>query len=88
MEKQKNAKWPKSVLVEIEFEEETAVLAIDNTREAAECLMELWPTLDGPAFHRAILICASALDGKTDHRGARAAFLAAAKEADILVPVH
>jgi hypothetical protein len=41
-----------------------------------------------PRFHRAILICAGALDGKIDHRGARAAFLAAAEEADILVPVQ
>jgi hypothetical protein len=88
MEKRATAKWSKSVFVAIEFEEETAVLAIDNTREAAECLMELWPTLDTPAFHRAILICASALDGKIDQRGARAAFLAAAEDADILVPVH
>jgi hypothetical protein len=48
MEKRKTAKWSKSVFIAIEFEEETAVLAIDNTREAAECLMELWPTLDGP----------------------------------------
>lgn len=81
-------KWRKAVLVEIEFEEAAAVLQIDNTREAAECLMELWPTLDGPAFHRALLVCRGALEGRIDDAGAREAFHAAAEEAEILVPVH
>ncbi|MDR6759210.1 hypothetical protein J2Y48_004526 [Mycoplana sp. BE70] len=84
----KSQKWSKAVLVEIEFEEEFAVLQIDNTREAAECLMELWPTLDGVAFHRALVVCATSLEGGADDRGAREAFRAAAEEADILVPIH
>ncbi|WP_405030275.1 DUF982 domain-containing protein [Mycoplana sp. BE70] len=45
--------------------------------------MELWPTLDGVAFHRALVVCATALEG-----GADEAFRAAAEEADILVPIH
>lgn len=88
MFEQKSQKWQKAVLVEIEFEEELAVLQIDNTNEAANCLMELWPTLDGPAFHRALMMCASALEGSADVRGAWEAFRAAAEEANILVSIH
>lgn len=88
MVKPKSKKWPKSVMVEIEFEEEFAVLAIDNTREAAECLMELWPAFDGVAFHKALVVCATALEGGADDRRAREAFHAAAEEADILVSIH
>lgn len=88
MRARKSNRWSRSVVVEIAFEEETAQLIIDNTREAAECLMELWPDHDGPKFSRALLICACALDGVSDDVNARAAFLAAAEEAGIVVPIH
>ena len=84
----KTGKWLRAVFVEIEFEEETAVLQIDNTREAAECLSNLWPYDDGIEFLNAVRLCSAAMDGRTDDESARVAFMAAAMEADIAVPIH
>lgn len=80
--------WVKQVLVEIELEDETAVLHVINTREAAVCLMSLWPHSRGPAFVEAVRACNAAIDGKADDESARDAFLAAAVEAEIAVPIH
>ena len=72
----KAGKWLRAVFVEIEFEDETAVLQIDNTREAAECLTNLWPQNDGIEFLNAVRLCSAAMDGRTDDESARVAFMA------------
>lgn len=58
---------------------------IENAARAAEVLLELWPVEPGPkhlAARKTILRC---LTGKCDAEKARAAFVAAAREAGNLV---
>lgn len=88
METHQSGMWIKAVLVEIEFEEETAIVQIENTLQAAECLSLLWPDSDGAAFTDAVRICSDAMDGTADDESARDAFFAAAVEAEIAVAIH
>lgn len=81
-------KWSQSVVVEIEHEGENAHLVISNTRDAAECLAQLWPDLESPEFARARVICDMALNVQLEHAQARSAFIQAAQDADIVIPLH
>jgi hypothetical protein len=71
------------VLVETEMGRRCAV---GSVREAAECLVDDWPTEGrGRAYQIACIICRRALAGYAAAEPARLAFIAAAKEVDIFV---
>ena len=80
--------WSQSVVVEIQHEGENGHLVISNTSDAAECLAQLWPDLESPEFARARVMCDMALKGQLEHAQARSAFVEAAQEAEIMVPLH
>jgi hypothetical protein len=46
-------------------------------------MIEDWPTEDGPALDKALLVCADVIKGKRSNEDARKAFIAAAIEAGI-----
>lgn len=55
------------------------------THYACECLLTLWPERQGPAYTKALKTCGEAVrEGKADHSQARAAFIEAAREANVL----
>jgi hypothetical protein len=58
---------------------------IGSVPEAAEVLLMSWPTHDGAKLKIARQKCLDALDGRVTITDARAAFIEAAKEADIFV---
>lgn len=58
---------------------------VASTVEAAEFLLERWPVEPGPLHMRARVACLEVLEGKMPPDHARAAFVAAAHEAGILV---
>jgi uncharacterized protein DUF982 len=69
---------------------ETAVAGqlrtVTSVREAAECLVEGWPTQGrGAHYRRAVQTCHAALEGTTTAASVRNAFIRAALEAGILV---
>lgn len=55
------------------------------TRDAAECLLDDWPVDDGECFHEALRIFMVVLDGRAEPDEARDAFVAAAREAGLVV---
>lgn len=57
---------------------------VSTVRRAAELLLEDWPAGGGPALTAAKAACLAALEGTGTVAAARAAFVAAAKEADVL----
>jgi hypothetical protein len=60
--------------------------AVGSVREAAECLVDDWPTEGrGRAYHIACIICHRTLAGDIAAEAARRAFIAAAKEAGVFV---
>ena len=60
--------------------------AVDSAREAAECLIGGWPKgRRGRAYIAGLGAMNAALGGRLDAETARAAFIAAAKEAGIFV---
>lgn len=59
---------------------------IDNTREAAECLMTVWPLNRGARHRDAVETCLKVLDGHRSTADARRALIEAAKESDVLAP--
>lgn len=58
---------------------------IRNTREAAEVLLDKWPTHEGVAYKAAIRMCRYVLSGEQPANYAREDFIAAAVEAFIHV---
>lgn len=73
--------WSKPVLIAIE--EPGQYVTIDTTQAASWAMIEDWPTEDGPALDKALLICADVMKGKASNEQARQAFIAAAIEAEI-----
>ena len=59
---------------------------IDTTREAAECLMTVWPLNRGARHRDAVETCLKVLDGHRSTADARRALIEAAKESDVLAP--
>ncbi|MBP1845906.1 hypothetical protein J2046_004180 [Rhizobium petrolearium] len=55
------------------------------TGDAADCLLNDWPVDDGENFHEALRTFMLVMDGLAEPEEARAAFVAAAKEAGLLV---
>lgn len=62
-----------------------AYRVVTGTRQAAECLMNLWPVSEGQKFESALRAVTAALDGDCTDEDARAAFIEAAKEAGLNV---
>jgi hypothetical protein len=58
-------------------------VTIDKTQAASWAMIEDWPTEDGPALDKALLVCADVIKGKRSNEDARKAFIAAAIEAGI-----
>jgi hypothetical protein len=59
---------------------------IRSAREAAECLMTVWPLDRGPRHRDAVETCLKVLDGHRSSAEARRALIEAALESDVLVP--
>jgi hypothetical protein len=60
-------------------------MRIKDPRNAMFVLAEKWPVTYGRAFQRALAFCAKAIEGKCSPSKARLAFLAAAREANVVV---
>ncbi len=75
------ALWSKPVLLALEEPGEYVTIA--TTQAASWAMIEDWPTEDGPALDRALLICADVIKGKRTNEDARRAFIDAAVEAGI-----
>ena len=75
--------WSKPVTLALEGPE--GYVTINTTQAASWALIEDWPTEDGDALDRALLICAEVKQGRRTDEDARTAFLAAATEAGISV---
>ena len=78
--------WPASVIVNLD--ELGGPQFVGSTREAALLLIRHWPVRRGQAFRQALKLCSEALEYQADPKDARDAFVAAAKEADIVVQLH
>jgi hypothetical protein len=59
---------------------------ISSTREAAECLMTVWPFNRGARHRDAVETCLKVLDGHRSTEDARRALVEAARESDVLAP--
>lgn len=75
--------WSKAVTLALEAPGKFTT--ISNIQEASWALIEDWPTEDGPALDRALLIIEAAMKGKKTAEDARRAFIDAAREAQIEV---
>ncbi len=73
--------WSKPVVVMIG--EPPVETSIDTTQAASWAMIEDWPTEDGEALDRALLIFAAVGSGKKTAEDARKAFVAAAVEAGL-----
>ena len=72
--------------VVVQTDEIGPLRAVKSVREAAECLVDDWPTEGrGRAYHIACIICHRTLAGDIAAEAARRAFIAAAKEAGVFV---
>ena len=61
-------------------------LAVTDTVQAAEMLLEAWPQdRRGPKYRAALRACMDVLEQRRAVAGARKAFIAAAKEAHVFV---
>jgi hypothetical protein len=70
--------------VNIEFAGNDHRRTITATRYAIECLTTLWPETRGELHDSAVAICRAALRGDISPTLARAAFIAAAREENLL----
>lgn len=77
--------WSKPVILALG--EDGADVTIDSTEAASWAMIEDWPTDDGEALDKALLVCAAVVErkGKKTDEDARKAFIAAAIEAGIAV---
>jgi hypothetical protein len=73
--------WPNPDM--LAHEEPGQYVTIDTTQAASWAMIEDWPTEDGPALDKALLVCADVIKGKRSNEDARKAFIAAAIEAGI-----
>lgn len=73
--------WKEPVVLELEGIGDYR--AIRSTREAAEVLLDKWPTHEGDAYKAAIRMCRYVLRGEQPEDYARQDFIAAAIEAFI-----
>lgn len=59
---------------------------INNAREAAECLMTVWPLNRGDRHRAAVETCLKVLAGHRSTEDARRALVEAALESEVLAP--
>lgn len=78
-----SSKWNKAVTLALEAPGKFTT--ISNLQQASWALIEDWPTEDGEALDRALLVIEAAIKGKKTSEDARLAFIAAAHEAGIEV---
>ncbi|MER2534613.1 MAG: DUF982 domain-containing protein [Rhizobiaceae bacterium] len=71
--------------VTLEFGRSGATRRIASAREAAECLMTIWPLQRGPRHRDAVETCLKVLDGHRSSSEARRALIEAAEESRIPV---
>jgi hypothetical protein len=71
--------------ISFETEKLGVYLTISSTAEAARVLLDHWPMDRGKAFKAAKAACLLVLEGKLEPQAARAAFVKAAKEADVFI---
>jgi hypothetical protein len=74
--------WNRAVTIEIGGEKRV-VKRIDNTKQAAICLLREWPRKKGYYYHRAIRGCTMALRGKLADEDARFYLIDAAADAHL-----
>jgi hypothetical protein len=58
---------------------------VSTASEAMQCLLKTWPGKRGPKHREAVQACHDALTGSKPTTSARRAFVAAAKEAGVLL---
>ncbi|MBB3238197.1 DUF982 domain-containing protein [Phyllobacterium endophyticum] len=73
------------IAVTIEIDETGELCNVSSVAEASEILLRNWPVQRGKELSRARRACLDAIEGKGSVEEARTAFVAAAKEAGILV---
>lgn len=71
--------------VEVELGHTGSYRVISDTAGAAEALLYWWPTDRGRAYSHAKRVCLSVINGEMEASEARAAFIAAAQEADVSI---
>jgi hypothetical protein len=72
-----------AIIVELQLRPGARFEVITGTRAAFTLLTTRWPSTSGQAFFRAQELCLAALDNRMTHEVARAAFIAAAREAGL-----
>lgn len=65
--------------------EDGSDVTIDSTEAASWAMIEDWPTEEGPALDKALLVCMDVVAGKKNDEDARRAFIEAAMEAGIAI---
>ncbi|WP_046117581.1 DUF982 domain-containing protein [Ensifer aridi] len=76
---------PWNECVPVRMPNDTKIHMVSNTRQAAELLMKHWPISRGKAYENAVEVCQAALERDYPSYMARAAFVAAAKEARVIL---
>ena len=74
--------WNRIITIEIGTKTHM-VVRVENTRQAAECLLGEWPVKSGFYYHRAILACTRALKGELPDEDARFLFTDAIDDAHL-----
>ena len=59
------------------------MLTVTTTAQAAQILLNRWPTRRGKAFEKAKIICVQVIEGRNTPKKARKAFLKAARKAGL-----
>ncbi|MEK1933166.1 MAG: DUF982 domain-containing protein [Pararhizobium sp.] len=81
-EKCSDARWSHPVIVQLRF---GLPEQINSPLQALNCLAQRWPKVGGEAYVKARNLCLAALGDRVPCEAVRAAFVAAAEEADVLV---
>ena len=76
---------PWNECVPVRMPNDTKIHMVSNTHQAAELLKRHWPATHGPAYENAINVCLAVLERDRPAYLARAAFVAAAKEAHVIL---
>ncbi|YCI05462.1 DUF982 domain-containing protein [Ensifer sp. D2-11] len=74
---------PWNECVPVRIPDDPQIHMVSNTRQAVELLTTRWPVSHGQAYRAAIDICMAVLERESPAYVARAAFVAAAKEAQV-----
>lgn len=56
---------------------------VNTVQDAAECLLNLWPTQEGPAFEEAVRVALDGMAGRVAPEDVIAAMVEAAEEAGV-----